>query len=195
MPILSATDELIGRPSRVLVAGTSGAGKTTVAGWIAEALRVPHTEMDSLYHGPDWVPRPSFEADVDALIGQPEWVAEWQYSLVRPRMAARADLVVWLDLRRSVVMAQVIRRTVARQVGRKPIFNGNREPPPWTIFTNAEHIVRWAWTTHHRAADRIADLLAQRPELRVVRLRNRREVATWLAGPLHRAAGPDQNGD
>lgn len=189
MPILSATDELVGRPSRVLVAGTSGAGKTTVAGRIAESLKVPYTEMDSLYHGPNWMPRPSFETDVDALIAQPEWVAEWQYSQVRARMAARVDLVVWLDLRRSVVMAQVIRRTVARQIGREPIFNGNREPPPWTIFTDPEHIVRWAWNTHHRTADRIADLLAQRPDLRIVRLRTRREVATWLAGPLRLAAG------
>src|SRR5690606_20822603 len=36
---------------RILVAGTSGAGKTTLAGRVSGALGLPYTELDSLYHG------------------------------------------------------------------------------------------------------------------------------------------------
>ena len=40
------------RPQKILVAGTSGAGKTTLAGRIGRLLEIEHTELDSLFHGP-----------------------------------------------------------------------------------------------------------------------------------------------
>lgn len=58
---------------RVLVAGSSGSGKTTMAAALAEKLRLPHTEIDALWHGPGWVPRPEFEADVQAMLATGRW--------------------------------------------------------------------------------------------------------------------------
>lgn len=61
-------------PRRVLVAGVSGAGKTTLAARISSAIGAPHTEIDSLYHGPAWVPRESFVRDVESLTSQASWL-------------------------------------------------------------------------------------------------------------------------
>lgn len=52
---------------RIIVIGTSGAGKTTLAGRISARLGIDHIEIDALYHGPGWTPRPEFLADVRAL--------------------------------------------------------------------------------------------------------------------------------
>jgi adenylate kinase family enzyme len=38
----------------VLIAGTAGAGKSTLARRIAAALDIPHVEIDALFHGPQW---------------------------------------------------------------------------------------------------------------------------------------------
>lgn len=170
------------------MAGTSGSGKTTTAARIAAVLRVPHTEIDSLFHGPGWTPRPSFEADVHRVAAGPAWVTEWQYDTVREHLADRADLLVWLDLPRALVMRQVIRRTVIRRLRRETLWNGNREPPLWTIFTVPDNIIRWAWQTHHRSAERVRALVRERPELTVVRLSSRKEIDDWLRGPLRRQA-------
>lgn len=59
---------------RILIAGPSGSGKTTFAARLGRLLDIPHTEMDSLHWGPNWTPRPSFEADVQALIERPAWI-------------------------------------------------------------------------------------------------------------------------
>jgi adenylate kinase family enzyme len=190
--MLSATDPLRHRPRRVLVAGTSGSGKTTLASRIAAILEVPHIEIDALFHGPDWTPRASFEADVESFSSQAAWVTEWQYSSVRTLLADRADLLIWLDLPRSQVMRQVVRRTLLRRVRREQLWNGNVEPPLWTIFTERDHIVRWAWTSHHKAGIRVAELLSRRPGLDVVRLRSGGEVGPWLTGPLRNARGDIQ---
>jgi adenylate kinase family enzyme len=182
--MLGPVDQLARRPCRVLVTGTSGAGKTTTAARIAGILGVPHVEIDALFHGADWIPRPSFDRDVHAFSAGPAWVTEWQYRSVRAHLADRADLLVWLDLPRSLVMRQLIRRTLVRRLRRQELWNGNREAALWTILTDREHIVRWAWNTHHKVPARVAHLMRERPDLSVVRLRSRRDVRRWLSGPL-----------
>lgn len=77
-------------PPWVLVAGTSGAGKTTFARRLAEELNIPHVEIDALFHGPNWTPRESYEADVRRFVETPAWVTEWQYRVVRDLLAGGA---------------------------------------------------------------------------------------------------------
>lgn len=172
----------------MLVAGTSGSGKTRLAGLVGAALDIPHVDIDGLFHGPNWVRRESFLDDVEAFTSQPSWATEWQYGSVRKLLADRADLVLWLDFPRRTVMRQVVTRTVRRRLRRIELWNGNLEPPLHTFFTDPEHIVRWAWTTHHKTAGRIAALRDRRPDLPVVRLPGRAAVDRWCAGPLHAAS-------
>ncbi|GAB1640590.1 AAA family ATPase [Krasilnikovia sp. MM14-A1259] len=187
MPLLGPADPLPHRPERVLVAGTSGAGKSTLARRIAAELSVPYVELDALFHGPGWTELPTFEADVHRFSAQPRWATEWQYGPVRAHLAERADLLVWLDLPRARVMRQVVRRTLVRRLRRQELWQGNIEPPLWTFFTNPEHIVRWAWSTHHQSAAKVVALRRERPDLPIVRLHSRAAAARWLHGPLRHA--------
>lgn len=190
MPLLGPSDALPHRVSRVIVAGTSGSGKTTLAAHIAEALAVPHVEIDALFHGPGWTPRPSFIEDVHRFSATPAWVTEWQYGSVRAHLSERADLVVWLDLPHAEVMWHVIHRTLKRRLRRERLWNGNIEPPLRTFLTDREHIVRWAWRTRRKSATRIRALLHERPDRIVVRLRSHDDAATWLRGPLRHRSDP-----
>jgi hypothetical protein len=120
-------------------------------------------------------------------------VTEWQYGKARPLLLQRADLLVWLDLRRSVVMERVVRRTAQRRLTGTALWNGNREPALSTFFTDRDHIVRWAWRTHHESAQRVAAAVTSRPELTVVRLTRQREVDQWLEGPLRKSVRQDRD--
>lgn len=180
--MLRATDPLPARPRRIAVAGVSGVGKTTLARRIAAVTGIPHTEIDALFHGSDWTPRPEFVDDVRALVALDAWVTEWQYSEARPLLTERADLLVWLDLPFAMVtLPRVVARTVRRRVRRERLWNGNVEPPLPTFFTDPEHIVRWSIATRNTYRERIPAL---RPDLAVVRLRTTGEVQRWLAGPV-----------
>ena len=167
-------------PTRIIVAGTSGSGKSTLARRIAEASGVPYVEIDALFHGHGWTPRPTFAADVDAFTRQPAWVTEWQYAAVQPMLAERADVMIWLDYPRSLVMTRVIRRTVGRRIRREELWNGNREAPLRAVFTDRDHIIRWAWRTHGDRAALVAEAARRNPGLAVVRLRRPRETERWL---------------
>ncbi len=169
---------------RVLVGGVSGAGKTTLARALAARLALPYVEMDALYHGPDWQPRPSFDDDVAAFAATDAWITDSHgYRSVRDLLWSRADTVIWLDYPRRIVMWRVVRRTLLRRIRRERIFNGNIEPPLRTFFTDPEHIVRWAWKVHTR---RRHDMLRRRDDpanrhITLVQLRSPRETDEWLA--------------
>ena len=188
MPLLSSTDPLPARPAKVLVAGTSGSGKSTLAARIGERLGIPHVEIDALFHGPGWTERPDFVEQVMSFAGGPSWVTEWQYSQVRAALLQRADLLVWLDVPRHVVMRQVVTRTARRRLRREQLWGVNVEPPFRTILTDPEHIVRWAWTTHGKTQVRVSGAQELRPELPVVRVTGRADAERWLAGPLSEVA-------
>src|SRR5690606_38041036 len=126
---------------KIIVAGTSGAGKTSMAADLAGLLGVRHVEIDGLFHGPGWKPRPGVEAGVRAFGASEAWGTEWPYSAVRPLLAARADTLVWLDYPRWVVMWRVSLRTVRRRLRGEILWNGNLEAPLHTVFLNEEHIV------------------------------------------------------
>lgn len=178
--MLGADDPLDPVPRRVLVAGVSGVGKSTTAARIAAALDVPHTEIDALFHGPQWQPRPSFIADVDAFTSEPAWVTEWQYTPVRPMLAERADTLVWLDLPTPVALRRLVRRTVRRRLRRTELWNGNVEGPLWRFFTDRDHIVRWGIRTRHSARRLVPELEVTAPHLRVVRLCSQGQVDRFV---------------
>ena len=109
---------------------------------------------------------------------------EWLYDAVRPLLAERADLLVWLDLPTTVVMTQVLHRTWVRRRHRTVLWNGNVEPPWRTLLTRREHVVRLAWSTRQAARVRVAALLAHDPDVVVVRLTSHHGARRWLDGPL-----------
>lgn len=164
------------QPRRIAVAGCSGAGKSTLSRKISAALDVPYTEMDSLFHGPNWTPRTQFLDDVTAILAQPAWVCEWQYQQARQPMVDAADLLIWLDLPKALVMRQVTQRTISRRVHREELWNGNVEGSLCSAFTDRDHIIRWAWRTHARARQQVLDLAKSHPDLSVVRVASHAEA-------------------
>jgi adenylate kinase family enzyme len=194
MPLFGPSDLLPHQPRRVLVAGTSGSGKSTLARGIADVLGIPYVELDSLFHGPQWTPRPQFVDDVQRFVRQPAWVTEYQYSAVRPLLLGAADTVVWLDYRRHFVMRRLVVRTVRRRMTGEQLWNGNYEPPLSTVFTDREHLLRWAWNSHGDLRRKMAAIMVGQhsSRLAIVRLRGQREVDRWRAGPLRHAAGLDE---
>lgn len=165
---------------RVLITGISGSGKTTLAKAVEARSGLPRHELDALHHGPGWVKRPEFEADVEAFAAESRWVTEEQYhALLGDLLWSRADTLVWLDLPRSAVMRQVIRRSFGRAITGRELWNGNREY--FRHWLDPEHPIRRAWTHHARDRSVTAERIAAHPHLTVVRLTSSRAARRWPA--------------
>lgn len=155
--MISGAVHLLPRPQRVLIAGVTGAGKTTFARRLAIAWELRQIEIDALFHGPNWTPRPQFLDDVRAFAAEERWVTEWQYSSqgTLPILVPRAQLVIWLDYPYHVVRYRLLRRTLSRALLRTRLWNGNRELPLWRLLFvrySRRNILRWQTTTLHNWA-------------------------------------------
>jgi adenylate kinase family enzyme len=171
---------------RFVVVGTSGSGKTVVANRLAQVYNIPHIELDSLFHGPNWTDRSNeaFQALIDEALDNAgsSWVICGNY-LERSGCVhwRRATTVVWLDLPKWLVMTRVIRRTLWRLITRTELWNGNREEAK--LLFHPEGVIGWAWSTHAKNRSTYA-AMQQSDEwsgLEWVRLRSRDEVSHWLA--------------
>ncbi|MBW8763804.1 MAG: AAA family ATPase [Microbacterium sp.] len=182
--MLSSADLLPFRPDRVLIAGVTGSGKTTLARRVEDRWGLRHIEIDGLFHGPDWTPRPSFLDDVRAFAGEDRWVTEWQYTSkgTDDILAPRAQVVLWLDYPYRVVRARLIRRTASRQLLRTRLWNGNTERGLLSMFRRdpEENILLWQTRTLRKWSERMPVVEERFPHLTIVRLRNPRETERWL---------------
>ncbi|MBO3749300.1 hypothetical protein J5X84_24745 [Streptosporangiaceae bacterium NEAU-GS5] len=172
---------------RISIVGNSGSGKTTLASRLAQALDLPHIELDAWKHQPGWEPRPVAEmrAMVGAAIAEDGWVIDGNYSEVRDLIWARADTIVWMDPPRRTVMRQIIWRTLGRVARRRELWNGNRER--WRnffAFHPQESVIAWAWTRHHVYRERYGAAMSDpaNAHLRFVRVRTRADTARLIAG-------------
>jgi adenylate kinase family enzyme len=169
--------------NRVIVIGTTGSGKTTVARTIAQRLDLPHIELDALNWGPDWaeVPPEVFRARVAEAVAAARWVVDGNYSKARDLVWPRADTVVWLDFALPVILWRLLRRTVTRVASHEELWSGNRERLR-TAFLSRDSLFVWALQTYRRRRRQYPELL-RRPEhahLTLIRLRTPREADTWL---------------
>ena len=182
--MLSADDPLPLRPARVLIAGVTGSGKTTLARRIADLCDLRHVEIDGLFHGENWTPRPSFLDDVRAFAAEDRWVTEWQYTSkgTDEILAPRAKVVIWLDYPYRVVRGRLLRRTLGRSILRTRMWNGNVEKPIWRMFSGdpEENIIAWQTLTLHKWTERMPGVVSEQPHLLIVRLRHPRETERWL---------------
>jgi len=166
---------------RIVVVGTSGAGKTTLACRIAALLELRYIELDAINWQSGWRDLTRHDPEefvrrVSEAIEAEAWVVDGNYGPVRERVWQCATHLVWLDYERPVIMARVISRSLIRAILRTELWAGNRER--WRHMLRPSHPIRWAWSTWDRRRRETAELLAQREcaHLVVLRLRRPREV-------------------
>jgi len=168
---------------RILVIGTSGAGKTTLARAIAARFNLPHIELDAINWQPGWRDLSrndpnEFARRVKRAVQAEAWVLDGGYSSLHDILYPRATHLVWLDYERPVIMARVIRRSLLRAVLRTELWAGTGNRERWRGLFRPSHPIRWAWRTWRERRERTAERLkkADYAHLTVMRLRHPREA-------------------
>jgi len=97
---------------RMALIGCSGAGKSTAARTLASLTGLPIHHLDRLYWRPGWVEPDEREwrAVQDALVTEPRWVIDGNYTTTLDIRLARADLVLLFDFPTWLCLWRVVRR-------------------------------------------------------------------------------------
>lgn len=173
---------------RIIVVGSSNAGKSTLGRALAERLGVPFIELDALHWEADWVPaeREVFRERVRKAIEAEAWVLDGNYTSQQQEVSwPAADTIVWLDLSLVTVLRRCAKRTWRRWRTQELLYGGSNRENFW------EHLMLWdtdksliAYTAiHHRRRRRDHEAVIREgrwPHLTFIRLRSTDEVQRWL---------------
>lgn len=180
-PVPAILDRL---PDRIVVSGTTGSGKTTLAHEIAAIIGAPHVELDALHWEPNWTEAEAavFRARVAEATAGERWVVDGNYAMVRDLTWGRAELLVWLDYPIGRIFWQLLCRTSRRVVTREELWQGNRERLR-TAFFSRDSLFVWALQTHWKRRRTYPPQLREpaHAHLRVVRIRSPRALRAFMS--------------
>ena len=126
---------------RVILIGSGGAGKSTLAARLGRATGLPVHHLDAHYCRPGWVPTPEagWDAKIAELAAGPAWIMDGNYGRTMDQRLAACDTVVFMDLPRTLRLARVLRRWLRYRGRTRPDMNGGcHEQITWEF-------VRWVW--------------------------------------------------
>ena len=163
---------------RVLVIGSAGAGKTTLAIRLGELLGLPVIHLDSLYWQPGWkeTPKDSWRQIVAGLVQRKCWIMDGNYGGTLAERLKACDTVVFLAFSRYLCLFRVFRRGILNWGKARPDLNpGCPEHFPDRGFLS------WIWGfARSRTPGILEALRACEPEKNIIILRSPSEVPRFL---------------
>ncbi len=98
--------------NRVVVIGSSGAGKSTFARKLGARTGLPVTHIDQLFWQSGWVPTPTahYRERLAEVVAQDRWIIEGVNASTLDLRLPRADLLIWLERGRLACLTRVARR-------------------------------------------------------------------------------------
>lgn len=168
---------------RIHIIGASGAGKTTLARYLADELQLQHVELDGLYWCSGWQRSPAerFRSVVVPLLQDDAWIMDGAYDSVRELIWQYVDTVIWLDYAAPVIVYSLLKRGVRDILRRTDLWeSGNRES--WRLLVGKEALITRSLRTLQRFRTLYPALWRHQAYRHIdfVRLRSRQETQTWL---------------
>ena len=174
---------------KIIILGSGGAGKSTLARALGEALRLPVHHLDALFWRPGWVETTQEELrqKQEVICAQDKWVIDGNYSGTLDVRLASVGTVIFLDLPRTVCVFRAIKRSL--------LLHGKIRPDmapdcPERINREFFKFLKWIWDYPARSRPGVLEKLAALPpDKELIHLRSAREIAAFLASlrPVLRA--------
>lgn len=166
---------------RIMIVGGPGSGKSWVALRLSEISGLPVFHMDHIHWLSDWVERERLEKDMltREVHARQHWIFEGGHSRTYAERAARADLLVWLDLPVGLRIRRVLWRALRHHGRVRPDMAPGCDE---RLGRQMIEFLRFIWRTRETSRLAVQRLIARsRPELAVRHLTSRAEVARFLA--------------
>jgi adenylate kinase family enzyme len=170
------------RVKKILIVGSSGAGKSILSRRLGEVTGLPVIHLDKYHWRPGWT-EPSKEVwreQVAELVQRDEWIMDGNFGGTMEQRLAGCDTVVFLDLPRHVCTWRVLKRVITYRGDTRPdLAEGCPEKLdiPFLI---------WVWNFPKRSRPTVLERIAKvKDRVRVFRLTNNAEIENFLSEMQH----------
>jgi adenylate kinase family enzyme len=163
---------------KVLVIGSSGAGKSTFSRCLSEKTGLPLIHLDVLYWKPNWVEtdKEEWKRILEKAVAGDSWIMDGHFGGTVEMRLEKCDTVIFLDMPRVLCVYRVLKRVVTYQRGKRPdIADGCDEKFDWKFL-------KCVWNFPERSKPRIEKLLAEHQKTKTIfRLKSTKEVENFLS--------------
>lgn len=107
---------------KILIIGSSGAGKSTFARRLGAILQLEVIHLDSLYWSAGWVemPKDVWRTTVGELLTREAWIMDGNYGGTLDLRLQACDAVIFLDVPRLICLWRVLKRVAAYRTESRP---------------------------------------------------------------------------
>ena len=171
---------------RIVVVGTTGSGKTTLAQQLSQLLNIPHIELDNLFWKPNWEEstRDEFREKVtDALADNAEWVVDGNYSKARDIIWSQAVTIVWLDYPLRINFWRLFKRSLSRGLRKEKLWDAQNQERLMNQFASRDSLFIWAIKSHPRRQRNYTQIFQYKiyPHLQLIHLKTPQETQQWVS--------------
>jgi adenylate kinase family enzyme len=163
---------------RILILGSGGAGKSTLALQLGKVLGLEVFHLDQHYWQPNWV-EPSREdwlVTLDQLTSHAKWIIDGNFSGSLEQRLAKCDTVILLDLPRLTCLVRILKR---RWIHRNRIRLDMAEGCPEKLDLK---FLGWIWNFPNRTRPKIISRIENNGRVKnLVILRSRKDVKQFLS--------------
>lgn len=163
---------------RIVIIGSGGAGKSTLARQLGEKLRLPVVHLDQLFWKPGWVEttQEEFDEKLARELAKPAWIMDGNFNRTIPQRLERCDTVIYLDFHRVTCLFGVLKRILTSYGKTRPDM---AEGCPERLDLD---FLKWVWNFNRDGKrERYYRLLNEAEDVQTIVLKNRRMVKRFLA--------------
>lgn len=162
---------------KILIIGSGGAGKSTLARRLGEAIDIEVIHLDKLHWKPNWTgtPKDEWRKIVQTQLEKDEFIMDGNFGGTMEMRLKACDTVIYLDFPRAVCLYRAVKRALKYYNKTRPdMGEGCNEKLDFEFL-------HWVWTFPKRAKPEIEERLKRFGDGKtIIRLRSPRETEDFL---------------
>lgn len=162
---------------RIMIIGCGGSGKSTLARKLGAVTGLPVVHLDQIYWRPgNWehLSHEDFDKELAEELNKPRWIMDGNFNRTMEQRLEFCDTVIYLDFSRITCLMGLCKRVLTNY------GKARQDMAPGCKEKFDPEFVRWIWNFNKNYREKYLAMLAQRTELSVYILKNRRQVRRFL---------------
>ncbi len=162
---------------RIVIIGSGGAGKSTLAQQLGEILKIEVFHLDQLYWLAGWnkPPKDEWQKTVGEIIKKDSWIMDGNFGGTMKMRLEACDTAIFLDFPRAVCLYRVLKRRLTyHKTNRPDMAEGCNEKVDLEFLG-------WIWNFQKTTKPKIEERLQKfEAEKTIIRLKSTQDVEIFL---------------